>query len=86
MPFKEGQFGFEQDCLLDPNMMESSITLSTFEQYIKENRIEALAVLPNDILRRLYNLIRNAEHLIRKIKLDIHANMNKIGIYNLRKP
>lgn len=31
LPFKKGQFGFEQDCLVDLNMLESSITLSVFE-------------------------------------------------------
>lgn len=83
LSFKKGQFGFEQDCLVDPNMLES-VTSSVFEECASQ--IEEVSILPEDMLRKLYNLIRIAEHPIRKIKADIHSNLNKIDMHNLKRP
>lgn len=84
--FKKGKFGFKKDCLIDPNLLDSSITLPTFEKFGTDGQIKELSTLPNEILIDLYKLIRLAPHLIPKIKHDIRNNLNKIGIYGLKKP
>ena len=84
--FKAGEYGFCDDCLVDPNQIDSDIQAADFERCVSDGRIEILAELPEELLRRLYDLILQARHLMPKIQLDIHAGLNGIGISGLKKP
>jgi hypothetical protein len=84
--FKAGEYGFTNDCLVDPNLIEFDLQLPLFEKCIADRQIEPVSVLPDERLRRLYELILAAPHLFPRIQRDIHTNLNQIGITGLKKP
>lgn len=80
---KAGQFCFTKDCIFDVNFID----LLEEKKFLnhKEN-IEEKTVLPESILKNIYNLILNSKTISMKIKNDIYINYNLGGITGLKNP
>jgi hypothetical protein len=81
--FKAGYFGFVEDSILDVDSYYD-IGKKDFEDY-KED-LEEKGILPETILKNIYNLILKSKNISMKVKQDIHSNYNLEGITGLKKP
>lgn len=81
--FKAGQFCFTKDCIFDVNFTDHLEEINFLNH--KED-IEEKTVLPESILKKIYNLILNSKTISQKIKKDIYINYNLGGITGLRNP
>ena len=83
--FRSGEFGFEQDCVLDVGWsFYADIPESVFIEYKAD--IDIKGRLPEQRLREIYNLILKSERIAKKVKKDIHHSFNMAGIEGLKKP
>ena len=83
--FREGEFGFERDCVLDlDGSFYSDLEESLLIRY--ESDIEIKGKLPEQKLREIYNLILRSKRISKKIKRDIHHSFNMAGIKGLKRP
>ena len=81
--FKSGQYCFPKDSIIDVGSIDF-----LEEKYFlnhKEN-IEEKTVLPESILKKIYNLIISSRVISLKVKNDIHNNYNLNGISGLKNP
>ncbi len=74
---------FEVDCVLDFDEPPFSYSKETVDN---NPDIEIKGVLDDNNLRSIYNNLLKSKSYSRKILLDIHESLNKIGIENLKKP
>ena len=74
---------FDTDCILDfdePPFTESRELLETNKD------IEIKGELNKETMKLIYKGILKSSHYSGKIKLDIHASLNQVGITGLTKP
>ena len=74
---------FDADCILDfdePPFLESQESLEANKD------IEIRGELNKESMKMIYKGILKSAHYSAKIKLDIHASLNRIGITGLTKP
>lgn len=65
-------------------MFWDEITSDQFESC--KNDIKEVSILPENELRRIYNLIRESGCLPKIVILDLRDNYNKANIFNLKSP
>jgi hypothetical protein len=83
--FKKGQYGFEDDCILDIDInFYSDITEEQFSKCSSD--IEIIQKLPEDQIRRIYKIILHSARIPKIVKRDIHQSLNIAGISGLKLP
>lgn len=82
MRISAGQWGFEQDCLIDFN----NRPFTQPPEFFQDKKILIKGKIPEEGLRRVYDFILNSDSYIERIKHDIHCCLNNRGIYGLKKP
>ena len=80
---QKGQYGFEQDCVLDLD--------GGFYEYDRSaldgnQGIESRGTATEDCLRRIFKAVLASVHMPTRTKRDIHACLNQIGITGLKRP
>ena len=85
MKFSNGDYGFEDETIVDLNFFENNWVLKEFNNYT--NNMARKGSIPNNQLKQIYDLILNSgEYIARIIIIDIRRNLNNIGIFNLKMP
>ena len=84
MKFKEGEFGFDEDCVLDPFFFKNNCTIEEFEKC--KSDFETKGKLTNEKLRIFYENLYKENRIETIIKKDIRRNLNNIRIFNLKMP
>ena len=80
---KSGYYGFESDCILDLD----SITTEVEERLLQDNPdIEIKGQITEDLLRKIYDKIRDSKYISKKIKIEIYHSYNRDEIYDLKQP
>jgi hypothetical protein len=85
---KSGQFGFDEDCILDfkIGMVHDEITSAILEKYKADiMRVSNILEIDCNFMRMIYNKILKSGYPP-KIILDIHESFNCAGITGLQKP
>ena len=81
------ELGFTRVCILDLSYSPESSSRAVFQRYINEGEILEKGALPQNALREIYEKICTAQSAYSpKLKLDIHNNLNVIGITGLSLP
>ena len=83
------ELGFTRVCVLDLSYSPESSSRAVFQRYIDEGEIQEKGAIPENLLRTIYEKIcspsSNTAYSY-KLKLDIHNNLNAIGITSLSLP
>ncbi|MBW8003070.1 MAG: hypothetical protein FVQ80_13800 [Planctomycetes bacterium] len=80
--FSAGEFGFEEDCILD---VDNDIN-AEFTSKIENNpEITVKGFLDNSSLEKLYVYIRDSKRIDKMVKQDIFHSFRSAGL-NVRKP
>lgn len=82
--FKMGEFGFEEDCILDPFFFQNNWPVDEFNNY--SDSFEIKGKLINERLKDCYNKLLHEDKIETIIKKDIRRNLNGIEIYGLKMP
>ena len=82
--FKTGEFGFEEDCVLDPFFFQNNCSLDEFNSY--GDSFEINGKLADERLKDCYNKLLHEDRIETIIKKDIRRNLNNIEIYDLKRP
>lgn len=81
--FNNPKYPFEQECILDLDEAPYQTELSE----LKDNpNIEIRGELSHDDLKNIYKRIQMSDHYSMKIRCDIHASLNRIGVGGLSRP
>ena len=83
------EFGFTHVCVLDLSYSPESSSKAVFQRYVNKGEIQVKGAIPASSLREIYGKIcspsSNSFYSYR-LKLDIHHNLNAIGITGLPLP
>ena len=83
--YKKGQFGFTDDCVICFDDIIDYLTEKDLEKYEPVYKSSIKDIDENE-LKDIYNSIVKSPKIKFIEKLDIHNNLNNIGVKNLSKP
>lgn len=84
VPFKQGEYGFSEDCVLDLDEKPHALTPPDIERCKKD--IQYLDTLPTQKLREIYEKINRSNNQAGYVRSDIHNSFMVNGIEDISKP
>ena len=84
MRIQAGQYGFQQDCVIDVDIgtMDFPETIMTS----RKSDINQMGQFQDQEMRQLWNLIRDSGEIPHIVKLDIRDSLQRSGLVNLKMP
>ena len=81
------ELGFTHTCILDLSYSPESSSKAVFQRYVDIGEIQLKGSIPESSLRKIFEKICSPYSAYSyKLKLDIHRNLNTIGITSLSLP